>query len=448
MTDAIDPAAAVEDAEAQRETGAAHGPVQFDGNSTRYTLADFYDLPDKDLFAKTRPFLAFVDDTRARGHYLYRRTLVGPCENRSVIRDQLTGECREMIMMASNNYLGLTTHAKVIAAGRRANEELGAGSGGVPLLAGTYQLHRDLEHSLAALKGCEDAVVFSSGYSSNVGTISALVRRNDITINDKLNHASLIDGCRFTGAMLRTYKHNDMNSLEKVLRSADREYDGKLVIVDGVFSMDGDICKLPEIVALCRRYGARLMIDEAHATGVIGPRGGGTPDHFGMEGQVDIVAGTLSKALGVVGGFVASTRAVCEYIRIYARSYMFSTSLPPAATASLIAAVEVIRTEPALRERLHENIGYMHTNLKSLGFDIGPTETAIVPILVGEDAVLREMSREIHEAGIFLNPVYFPAVPKRLSRLRLSLMATHTREDLDLTLNALDGAGRKYGIIR
>ena len=420
----------------------------FNGDSREYTLADFYELPDKDIFAKTRPFAAFVADAHDRKHYLYRRTLIGPCENRTLVLDPFNGQERSMIMMASNNYLGLTTHPKVVAAGRRANDEFGAGSGGVPLLAGTYKLHRELERKLAELKGCEDAVVFSSGYSSNVGTISALLRKNDAAINDKLNHASLIDGCRFTGATLRAFKHNDMKSLERILRESDREYDGKLIIVDGVFSMDGDIANLPEIVPLARKYNARVMIDEAHATGVIGDHGRGTPEHHHVEGQIDIVAGTLSKALGGVGGFIASSADVCNYIRTYARSYMFSTSLPPAVTASLIASVEIIQTEPEIRLRLWENIKYMHSSLRALGFDIGPTQTAIVPILVGDDPKLREMSREIHDAGIFLNPVYFPAVPKRLSRLRLSLMATHTREDLDTTLDVLETVGRKYNVIR
>jgi len=351
-------------------------------------------------------------------------------------------------MMASNNYLGLTTHPAVVEAARKALEKYGVGAGSVPLLGGTLDLHRELEHKLAQMKGCEDAVIFSSGYASNVGCVSALVRKNDVAINDRLNHASIIDGCRLSGGTFRTFRHNDLTHLEKVLRSTeDQGFLGKLVIVDGVFSMDGDISNLPGIKAITDRYGARLMIDEAHATGVIGANGRGTPEHFKMEGQIDLVAGTLSKALGSVGGFVASSKEVVNYLRFYARSHMFSTALPPTTAAALCAAVDVIQTEPALREKLWSNINYMITNLKRLGFNLGNAETAIIPIIIGDDRTLKEVSKEVHEAGIFVNSVYYPAVPKKLSRLRLSLMATHTQEDLDDTLAVMERVGKKYGLI-
>ncbi|MDP2872487.1 MAG: aminotransferase class I/II-fold pyridoxal phosphate-dependent enzyme [Bacillota bacterium] len=416
-------------------------------DSRQFSMADFYELPDRDIFAKAKPFWQFVQDTLALRHNTYRRTIIGPNGHRVIIQDPYTGELREMIMMASNNYLGLTTHPRVVEAGRRAHERYGVGAGGVPLLAGTLDLHHALEARLAKFKSCEDAIVFSSGYSSNVGCISALIRKGDVALNDRLNHASLIDGCRFSGGELRTFKHNNMESLERVLAECDDKYLGKLVIVDGVFSMDGDITDLPRVVEVSRRHGARVMIDEAHATGVIGKNGRGTPEHFGMEGQVDIVAGTLSKALGGVGGFVCSNREVVNYIRFYARSYMFSTALPPAVTASLIEGINVIEEEPELRAQLWRNIRYVHDSLRRMGFDIGTTETAIVPVIVGDDPKLREMTRRIHEEGIFANPVYYPAVPKKVSRLRLSLMATHTQEDLDQTLSAVEKVGREFGVI-
>ena len=308
-------------------------------------------------------------------------------------------------------------------------------------------LHRDLEHKLAVMKGCEDAIVFTSGYSSNVGCVSGLVRKDDVAVNDRLNHASIIDGCRLSGATFRAFRHNDPAGLERILADCDREYQGKLVIVDGVYSMDGDIARLPELLPLCRKYGARLMIDEAHATGVIGAHGRGTPEHWGLEGQIDIVAGTLSKALGAVGGFICSTREVVHYLRFYARSYMFSTALPPATAASLMASIDVIHDEPELRERLWDHIKFLTDGLRGLGFDLGKAETAIIPIVVGDIEKLKPMSKEVHEAGLFINPVYYPAVPKKQDRLRISLMATLERKDLEYTLEVLERVGKKYGII-
>jgi len=410
-------------------------------------LSDFIDLPDRDIFAKTRPFYEFTEALVHKEFHHWNRIVTSPSERRVKILDRYTNTEREMIMMASNNYLGLATHPRVKEAARRALEKYGIGAGSVPLFGGTLDLHKELEQKLAQMKGCQDAIIFTSGYSSNVGCVSALVRKDDVAINDRLNHASLIDGCRLSGGTLRAFRHNDMNSLEKVLISSDRDFKGKLIIVDGVFSMDGDISPIPEIKKLADKYGAKLMIDEAHATGVIGKTGRGTPEHFNMEGQIDIVAGTLSKALSGVGGFVASSREVVNYLRFYARSYMFSTALPPAVTGALIAGIDVIQTEPDLRKKLWYNIDYMIGNLKKMGFDLGNAQTGIIPINVGDEKILKLMSRDVHQAGIFLNPVYFPAVPKKLSRLRLSLMATHTQEDLDDTLEVLEKTGKKYGLI-
>ena len=422
-------------------------PRPADLDSRDYSLADFFGAAEADVFDKARLFARFMSDIDARRHNNYRRMMVGRNENRVTIIDPYTGERRDMVQMASNNYLGLTTHPRVVEAGRQAQEKYGAGSGGVPLLGGYLELHHQLEQRLARFKGTEDCVVFSSGYSSNVGCISALVRKGDVALNDRLNHASLLDGCRFSGAELRTFKHNNMASLAKMLAECNKKYLGKLVVVDGVFSMDGDITDLPAVVKLARQYNARVMIDEAHATGVIGEGGRGTPEHWDMEGEVDIVAGTLSKALGGVGGFICSNAEVVNYIRFYARSYMFSTALPPAVTGSLIEAVNVIETEPELRAALWRNIRYVHDNLRRLGFDIGPTETAIVPILIGDDGKLREIARRVHAEGIFVNPVFYPAVPKRICRLRLSLMATHTAADLDQTLSVIEKVGREFAVI-
>ena len=411
------------------------------------SLADFFSLPDRDILAKTRPFFQFCGELRERGHYLCQRTLMGPSANRVTIWDEGRGSTRSMVMMASNNYLGLTTHPRVVEAGLDAQRRYGAGSGSVSLLAGTFDLHRQLEARLAAFKGCEDAVIFPAGYSANVGCVMGLAREGDLVINDILNHASIIDGCRLSGATIKTFPHCSVEALDRLLTRTASGYAGRLVIVDGVFSMDGDIAPLPRLIEVCRKHGVRFMIDEAHASGVIGPGGRGTPAHHGVEGQVDLVVGTLSKALGGVGGFVASTREVVHYLRFYARSYMFSTALPPVVAGSVLAALDVLEDEPGLVQQLWDNIRYMRAGLRNLGFNLGNQETAIFPLIIGDDVRVKEMGRMLHEAGIYVNPVFYPAVSRRLSRIRLSLMATHTREDLDLTLDACEQVGRKLGVI-
>lgn len=411
------------------------------------SVADFYQVEAEDVFTKAYGFYEYLTGVRARQHDLYRRTLEGNSAHRAQVQDPFTGQVREMVMMASNNYLGLTSHPKVVEAAIRATREYGAGAGSVPLLAGTMSIHRRLEERLAAFKGCEDAMVFSAGYGSNLGCLAGLLRPGDLAVNDILNHASIVDGCKLAGATLKVYPHQDLRSLARILQKAQGQYQGKLVVVDGVFSMDGDIAPLPELIAICRRFSARLMIDEAHATGVIGAHGRGTPEHWGVEGQVDIVAGTLSKALGGVGGFVASRREVIEYLRIFARAYMFSTALPPAVAAAVLAALDVIENEPELRERLWHNIRYLTRNLRSLGFNLGNAQTAIIPLIIGDDEKVNRMALRLHEMGIFVNPVFYPAVSRKLSRVRLSVMATHTQEDLDLTLEACARAGRELGII-
>ncbi len=418
-------------------------------NSEEYSLADFVALSDKDIFAKTRPCYAFVEDLKVKGKYSYRRKLLAACENRTVIYDDFTGAEHEMIMMASNNYLGLNTHPEVIESGIKAIRKYGGGMSGSPLLSGMYDLVRQLEERLAKLKGMEAAMVFSTGYSANVGAISGIARPGDVIINDRLNHASIIDGCRLSGAELKTFKHNDMHSFEKVLKRCDEKYMGKLVALDGIFSMDGDIAPLPEIVQIAERYGARVMVDEAHATGVIGEHGGGTTEHYGMKGKVDMVMGTFSKALGATGGFVASTRAVINYLHYYARSYMFSASITPSVVATVMAGLDVIEKEPERRERLWENVRYMHDNLKDMGYDVfpSPPESAIIILTIGPVAKLRAMNEKAHRAGIFLNSVSYPAVAKDKGRFRLSLMATHTRDDLDKTLEVLKKVGKEFGVI-
>ncbi len=415
-------------------------------NSDLYTLADFI-KSDGNIFGREMTdFFNFVEDYKHKRHFYYERPLLSACKNRVKIYDRYSGREKEMIMMASNNYLGLASHPKIIEAGLQAAQKYGFGSGGVPLFSGTYDLHKELESKIAQLKGCEDAVIFPSGYTANVGCLTALARENDALIHDRLNHASLIDGARFSGAILKVFRHNDPNHLEKVLKGCQYSH-ARLIVVDGVFSMDGDIADIPSIKYLADKYGALVMIDEAHATGVIGKTGKGTPEHHNLQGEINIVAGTLSKALAGVGGFIASTKEVVNYIRFYARSNMFSTSLPPPTVAALIVAIDVLETEPIHNKRLKRNIQYMTTQLRRIGFNIGKTESAIIPIIVGDELKLRKMAKTLHECDIYANPVPYPAVPKKLSRIRLSIMSTHTKEDLDKTLEVLDLCGRKFGLI-
>ncbi|SHH30362.1 2-amino-3-ketobutyrate coenzyme A ligase [Caloranaerobacter azorensis DSM 13643] len=414
-------------------------------DSSYLSLADYYDIPDKDIMGRAKEFKLFQEDMYRKRHLNYRRiSLTGSGPVMKII-DPYTGKEREMIYLASNDYLNLTKHPKVVEAGKKALLKYGAGAGSVPLLGGTLDLHIELEKKVAKFKGCEAAILYTSGFGSNAGTLLSLLGEKDIAILDLYVHASIIDGCKNTN--IKFFKHNNMDSLEKVLKRVKDKYRTKLVVVDGVYSMDGDIAHLDQIVEIAHTYGAYVMVDEAHATGVIGENGRGTPEYFHIEGKVDIVAGTFSKALGGVGGFIASNSELIELLHYYSRTYMFSTAPTPQVTGSLIAALDVIENEPALREKLWENINYMRKRLLDLGFDIGNAETAIFPIIIGDDYKVKEMCRMCHEAGIYVNPVLYPAVPKKLARLRISIMAQHTKEQLDYTIDVLEKSGRKLGII-
>jgi glycine C-acetyltransferase len=416
-------------------------------DSDKYSLADFIEFNDEDIFAKTRKFAEYSTDYIDKGYYTYFRQNTGDCGARVKVIDHYSNETREMIMMASNNYLSLAQRPEVIEAGTAALKKYGAGSNGSPLLCGHTDIHRELELKLAKMKGCEDAMIFSSGFTTNIGAITALVRKDDFIVADRLDHASILDGCLATGAKFRTFRHNDADSLRQILSHYSPKVNGKLVIIEGVYSMDGDVADLPNILAACKDHGARLMIDEAHATGVLGKTGKGTLEHYGLDGQVDIVMGTFSKAIGVNGGFICSSKEVVDYLRFYSRSYFFSTALTPVNVACALKALELIEKGDDLRAALWDNIHYMTSNLKRLGFQVVEGQSAIIPIMIGDDVILRKMSAEIHKQGIFLNSVFYPAVPKNSSRIRMSLMASHSRTDLNKTLEVLETVGKKYGVI-
>lgn len=417
-------------------------------NSDLHTLADFSDIPDKDLFKKADVYWEYGMDMVRKGFDRYRRPLTSSSGHSVTIADDFTDQPKEMIMMASNNYLGLTSHPKVVQAAKQNIEKYGTGAGSVPLLAGTYDIHRELEFKLAALKETEDAIIFPSGYVTNLGTIQTLVKKDDVAIIDRLAHASVIDGCLISTGNFRTFKHSDVDSLENVLERTHKKFNGQLVVVDGVYSMGGDIAPLRQITEIAHHYGARVMVDEAHATGVVGDRGRGTPDHLKMKpGEVDIIAGTLSKSLGGIGGFIASTKEIVTYLRFYTRSFFFSSNVPPSVAASVLAALEVMESEEQLHRNLWRNIKYMKENLKSMGYSTGETESAIIPVIIGNELTMKRMGRDLHEQGIYANAIPFPAVPQGQERFRMSIMATHTQSELDKTLECMETLGKKYDVI-
>ncbi len=414
-------------------------------DSSKYSLRDFMYIPNADIMEKASIFQDYTNDIKKKRHYQYRRVSLNGSGPTMEVVDNYTGKVKEMIYMASNDYLNLTRHPRVVSAGQSALLKYGTGAGSVPLLGGTLDIHCQLEKDIAAFKGCEDAIIYTSGFGSNCNTLLALLGKQDIAILDQFVHASIVDGC--SGTNVRYFRHNKMEALEKILAQVKDKYVTKLVVVDGVYSMDGDIAPLDKIVELAHQYGAYVMVDEAHATGVIGKNGRGTPEHFSLENKVDIVAGTFSKGLGSVGGFIASNSKLIEYLRFYSRGYMFSTAMTPQTAGSLCEALKVIVEEPNLREKLWNNIRYFRDNLLSLGFNLGNAETAIFPIIIGDDWKVKEMGRRLDEIGIYVNPVFYPAVSRKLSRIRISLMAQHTKAQLDTVLNALEDLGREYNII-
>lgn len=414
-------------------------------NFDEASLIDFIDIDGHDIMKRARAFGEFALYTKKKKHDCYRRVSTTGSAPVIKIFDSHTNQEKEMIYLASNDYLNLTKHPRTIAAGIKAVQKYGSGAGSVPLLGGTFDIHVELEKKIANFKGCKNSILYTSGYCANSGTLLALLQQKDIAILDRLVHASIIDGCKNTN--MKFFKHNNLKSLEQILERSQKEYRTKLVVVDGVYSMDGDIAPLDKIIELAKAYGAYVMIDEAHATGVIGQNGRGTPEHFRTEGKVDIVAGTFSKALGCVGGFVAASEELVELLHYYSRAYMFSTAPSPQIVCSLLEAIDVIETEPHLRTKLWENITYFKENLLKLGFDIGDSQTAIFPIIIGDDNKVKEACRMLHERGIYVNLVLYPAVQRKSSRLRMSLMATHTKEHLDKALFALEEVGKKLNII-
>jgi glycine C-acetyltransferase len=351
-----------------------------------------------------------------------------------------------VINLSSNNYLGLTTHPRLRQKALAAMDRLGVGSGSVRTIAGTMDIHLELEQRLAEFKQTEAVVVFQSGFTANAGTVSSILTKDDVVISDELNHASIIDGCRLSRATIKVFPHKDVAAARAIVRdlpAAQR----KLLITDGVFSMDGDLGPLPDLCALAEEYGCIMMVDDAHASGVFGRNGRGTVDHFGMHGRVDVQVGTLSKAIGVLGGYVAGSRSLIDFLYHRARPFLFSTSHPPAVAAACVAAIDVLLEEPQLIEGLWENTRFFKQGLQQLGFNTGMSESPITPVIVGDGALAMQLSDRLFADGVFAQGIAFPTVAKDRARVRTIVTATHTREELQFALDTFAKVGRALGII-
>jgi len=376
----------------------------------------------------------------AQGLLLHTRTLEGPTGARARF------DGRNVINLASNNYLGLANHPRMNAAAAKAATELGAGSGAVRTIAGTMTMHRELERRFAAFKHAEDALMFQSGFTANAGTVAAILDKQDVIVSDRLNHASIIDGARLSRAEIKVFEHKDAEHADRLLQETKAPDRRQLLITDGVFSMDGDIAPLPALVEVAERHGAIMMVDDAHASGILGTGGAGTVDHFGLHGRVDVQVGTLSKAIGVLGGFIAGPRQLIAWLQNRGRPFLFSTSAPPAAVAACIEALDIIRDEPERLERLWSNTQAFKDGLHELGFDTGASETPITPVITGDEEATQSFARRLFEEGVFCPAIVFPTVARGHARVRTIVTADHTEDDLAEALEVFGLVGRELGL--
>jgi glycine C-acetyltransferase len=428
------------DAESEKLTSSTHGE--------NFSIAGLFKTEATTLSGRVKPFSDYYRDARIKGLVHYGREIVSAVSNRTSVKS-MDGSTREMIMLGSNNYLGLTTHPLVVARIKQALDDFGAGMGGPPLLGGMSQLHIELETRLSTMKGTEDTMLFGSGYQANLGWVTTLLRDDDILLYDEYNHASLYDGIALTTASADLkairFAHNDMPHLEKLLirsrKDTTKKFRQIFVATEGVYSMDGDLAPLPRISGLCSQYGAILIVDDAHGSGVMGRTGSGTGEHFNMDGGVDLWLGSFSKAFGMTGGFISGKREVIDYLRFCSRSYIFSAHLPITTVAGVLGGLEVLQKQPELILRLHEKADYLESALKKLGFET-LREAAIIPVLIPGEFDIRKVCKLFDDENIFLNSIEYPAVPRDGQRLRLSVMATHTKEDLDLAIDAFARVGK------
>ena len=373
---------------------------------------------------------------------LYRRLRILEDEQKA----HTTFDHRSVVNLSSNNYLGLTTHPRLRKAALDATERFGVGSGSVRTIAGTMEIHMELERKLAEFKHVEAVVVFQSGFAANAGTVSAVLTKEDVVISDELNHASIIDGCRLSRAAIKVFPHKDVDAARRIIKELPAGQ-RKLLITDGVFSMDGDLGPLPDLCAVAEETGCIMMVDDAHASGVFGANGRGTIDHFKMHGRVDIQVGTLSKAVGALGGYVAGNKNLIEFLYHRARPFLFSTSHPPAVAAACIAAIDVLLEEPEIIDRLWDNTKFFKAGLERLGFNTGLSESPITPVIAGQGSTAMKLSDRLFEEGVFAQGIAFPTVARDKARVRTIVTATHTREDLQYALDTFEKVGKELGLI-
>lgn len=383
-----------------------------------------------------------IDGLKEQGLYNRIRT-IGSAQGARLIVDG-----KDVLNFCSNNYLGLANHPKLIEAAKEATKKFGVGPAAVRTIAGTTDLHVELEKRLATFKGAEDVITFQSGFTANLGAISALVGKEDVIFSDRLNHASIIDGCRLSGAKIVAYEHNDASALEDAIKEHASNFRRALIITDGVFSMDGDIAPLPNLVEVAKKYDIMIMVDDAHGEGVLGTGGRGIVDHFGLHGQVDIEVGTMSKAFGVVGGIVAGNKVIIEWLRQRGRPFLFSSAVTAPDAAACLAAVDLLEESTELVDKLWDNAKYFKAEMKKLGFDTGVSETPITPVMLGEAPLAQQFSRELFEEGVFAMAIGFPTVAKGKARIRVMISASHDRDDLGQGLEAFARVGRKLGVIQ
>jgi glycine C-acetyltransferase len=382
-----------------------------------------------------------IAQLKEKGFYNQIRTLSSPQGAWLVV------DGKRVLNFCSNNYLGLANHPKMVEAAQNALQKYGVGPGAVRTIAGTMDIHLELEKRLAKFKGVEDCITFQSGFSANIATIPCLVDKNDAILSDELNHASIIDGCRLSGAKILVFKHADAADLERVYLENKDKYRRFLTITDGVFSMDGDLAPLDKIYEITSKHDLMLMVDDAHGEGVVGKGGRGIVDHFNLHGKVDVEVGTMSKAFGVVGGMVAGSAKIIQWLRQRGRPFLFSSAVPPADVAACLAAVDLLESSTELVDRLWDNGNYFKSEMLKLGFDTGESQTPITPVMLGDAKLAREFSRELFENGVFAMALGFPTVPLGKARIRVMISAAHSKEDLDLSLAAFEKVGKKLGVI-
>jgi len=411
-------------------------------NCDDYTQADFLEYRGEDLFEATGYFSAYLQDATRKGYMVYGNPITTSPQAEFKVYDRYGGGEHNFLNFCSYNYLGYSCHPEVICEVQNSVAKYGTGAVSAPLLSGYYDVTKQLEDAIAAFKKKESAIVFPTGYGANLGVLSCLLKPGDIAILDILAHASIYDGARLAGAEIKVFSHNNADHLESILKKLETRR--VIVCVEGVYSMDGDLVNLPEIVAVCKKYSARILLDEAHSTLIFGEHGRGVAEHYGLEDQIDVTIGTFSKSFGAIGGFVAGEAALMTYLRMYARSYVFSCAMAPHTAAGIIKIIELYKKDKSDRTKLWENTHYMQRKLKEAGLDIGKTESQVIPIIVGNDRRLREISRTIHKEGLFTGVVTFPAVSGKRTRLRLSMSSNHTPQQIETCVNILKDAFERW----